>query len=43
MERNNMSAKTYELMFEIAGSMNQKFAAVFKKAANPNEDRRGTS
>lgn len=29
-----MSAKTYELMFEIAGSMNQKFAAVFKKAAN---------
>ena len=29
-----MSAKTYELMFEIAGTMNQKFAAVFKKAAN---------
>ena len=29
-----MGTKTYELMFQVAASMNQKFSSVFKKAAN---------
>ena len=29
-----MGTKTYELMFQVAASMNQKFSSVCKKAAN---------